>query len=162
MSLRNTRKADEWSEDSSMLNNFNNPEFLKMSMKYTQNKNKHATDQTNGVRRRNSTTRGPNKKPNKILQENEDHGVRRYGFTARLQTDENFMKKVYSKFNLGYPGTDFEETNLKQSFRRETADMISVDNEEDNDDNFDQISGKMDRIWAKKMRKIKQSVNRPE
>lgn len=158
MSLRNTRKADELSEESSKLNNFNNPEFLKISMKYTQNKDKHASYQNNGVRRRNSTIRGPIKNPNKTLRENEDHGVRRYGFTASsVRGDENFMREVYSKINPGHSGTDFQETNWKQSFRRGTADWITMDNEEDNDDNIDQISGKMDRKFAKELRKIMQS-----
>lgn len=161
MSLRNSRKANEWSDDNSKHNNFNDPDFMKMSIKYTQNKDKLASDQTSGLRHRHSTARGPNKKPNITLHINEDHGIRRNGFTCRSQTDENFMRKINLKLNLSHIGMESEETNLKQSFRRDTSNAINTDNEEDNDVNIDQIPGKMDRIWAKKMHKIKRSVNVP-
>lgn len=161
ISLRNTMIGRESSRgNSSNLGRskrftLGNEEFLRQTQKILDNGIQPAADTPNVPRYRKNASR----RPGQTLPENENHGVKRLGFTAPAQKD--FMGKLemnrslVDKYKLKSSKRNSEATNLGQSFRRDTN--VTMENEDD--DIYDEIpaSGTLGRAFARQMMKFTRS-----
>lgn len=159
ISLRNTMIGRESSRgNSSNLGRstrftLGNEDFLRQTQKILDNGIQPAADTPNVPRYRKNASR----RPGQTLPENENHGVKRLGFTAPAQKD--FMgkldKSLVDRYKLKSSKRNSGATNIGQSFRRDTN--VTMENEDD--DIYDEIpaSGTLGRAFARQMMKFTRS-----